>query len=180
MGPDMRKTFCGAAAVVALFLAGEANAQFANRSLGAGLNFYKLFSSTEDWALPLTLEGSLYIENGFDVFVHVPVMIVNTRVGAPTASGAGLIFGTGAHLGVRYLFMEEELRPYVGLQLSALVLVKSLGPEVFGGPGLTAGIDYFIADTVSLGGRVFYDLFIQLNQPLRQNLGLGVNVATYF
>ncbi len=186
MPPDMRKTFVGWIAVVGLLVGGSAQAQFANRSLGAGIGFIKLFGgSTQgtatgvDYAVPLTIEGSLYIENGFDVFAHIPLMLVSVTRGASTPSGAGLIFGTGGHLGVRYLFSEETLRPYVGLELAGFVLLTS-SPVVFVGPGVVGGLDYFIADTVSIGARGFFDLFIELNVPLRPAVGATVSVAVYF
>ena len=182
----MRKRLGGWIAVLGMLVAGEAHAQFANRSLGAGVGYVKLFGGSSvtgatgvDYALPLTLEGSLYIENGFDIFARVPLMLVSVTSGAATASGAGLVFGTGGHLGVRYLFSEENLRPYAGIELAGYVLLAQT-TVVFIGPGVVAGVDYFIADTVSIGARGFFDLFIELNVPLRPALGAGASVAVYF
>ena len=186
MPTDMRKTLGGLLAVVGMLVATEAHAQFANRSLGGGLGFVKLLGGSSlggatgvDFAVPLTLEGSLYIENGFDIYAHVPIMLVSVTSGAATASGAGLVFGTGGHLGVRYLFLEETVRPYVGLEIAAFVLITKT-TVVFAGPGVVAGIDYFVADTVSIGARGFFDLFIELNVPIRPAFGGGASVAVYF
>ena len=124
----MCKTLGGLIAVLGMLVAGEAQAQFANRSLGGGLGFVKLLGGGSlgvDFAAPLNLEGSLYIENGFDVFVQIPLMLVSVAQGAATPSGAGLVFGTGGHLGVRYLFSEETIRPYVGLELAGFVLLTA-------------------------------------------------------
>ncbi len=191
MPPDMRKTLGGLAAVLGMLVAGEADAQFANRSLGGGLGFVKILStgcgsSTScvqlDFAAPLTLEGSLYVENGFDVFLHVPVMIVKVSAGAAgTVTGEGFVFGTGGNLGVRYLFAEESIRPYLGIQLAGIVVLTTPEVGVLVGPGIIAGLDFFVTDTVSIGGRGFFNLFIQgLNVPVRPSFGGGIGVATYF
>lgn len=187
MPTDMRKSLGGWVAVLGMLVAGQAHAQFANRSLGGGIGFIKLFGGGSqragvtgvDFAVPLTIEGSLYIENGFDIYAHVPLMLVNVTSGAATTSGRGLIFGTGGHLGVRYLFSEETLRPYVGLEAAAFVLLAQT-TVVLGGGGVIAGVDYFVADTVSIGARGFFDLFIELNVDPRPAVGGAVSVAIYF
>ncbi len=186
MNADMRKTMSGLIGVLGILLASQAHAQFANRSLGGGLGFVKLFggatgegSTGVEFAVPLTLEGTLYIENGFDIFAHVPLMLVSVTLGAATASKAGLVFGTGGHLGVRYLFSEETIRPYVGVEIAGFALLTTT-TVVFVGPGVVAGIDFFLADTVSVGARGFFDLFIELNVPVRPAFGGGASVAVYF
>lgn len=186
MRSDMGKRLAGLLAVLAVGLAGEAHAQFANRSLGGGVSFIKLFGGNSragvtgvDFAVPLTLEGSLYIENGFDIYAHVPVMLVSVTAGADTPDGRGLIFGSGGHLGVRFLFAEETLRPYVGIEVAGFVLLAKT-TVVFIGPGATVGLDYFVADTISIGARAFFDLFIELNVDPRPAVGGGIAAAAYF
>jgi outer membrane protein len=182
MPSDMRKLF-GVTAVVGLLFAGDAHAQFANRSLGGGLGFIKLFGggggTGVDFAVPLSLEGTLYIENGFDVFAQIPLMVVSTTTIQAGEKGH-LVFGTGGHLGVRYLFLEETIRPYAGLELAGFVLITNPSPVVFIGPGAVAGIDFFVGDTVSIGVRTFFDLFIELNVSPRPAFGGVFSVATYF
>lgn len=178
---DMRKLF-GVTAVVGLLFAGDASAQFANRSLGGGLGFIRLFGGGAvgvDFAVPLTLEGTLYIENGFDVFAQIPLMIVSTTTTLPGEKGK-LVFGTGGHLGVRYLFLEETIRPYVGAEIAGFVLITQPNALVFIGPGAVAGLDFFVADTVSIGARTFFDLFLELNASPRPALGGVFSVAAYF
>lgn len=181
---DMPKSLGGVVVALGVLLAGEAQAQFANRSLGGGVGFVKFVGGSGkagvDFAAPLTLEGSLYIENGFDVYARVPLMLVSVAVGADTVSGRGLIFGTGGHLGVRYLFLEETIRPYVGLEIAGFVLITKPDVGVLVGPGLELGLDYFVADTVSIGARGYFDLFIQLNDPIHPAFGGTLNVAAYF
>ena len=184
---QMTKTFGGLLATLALLFASEAHAQFANRSLGAGVGFVKLFGGSNtagqigiDFAVPFTLEGSLYIENGFDLFLRAMFIIVQVSSGAETLSGAGLVYGGGGHLGARYLFMEETLRPYVGLEIAGFAINTVPVAAYSVGPGVTAGLDYFVADTVAIGINLTFDLFIQLNVPPRPALGGGLNVAFYF
>jgi outer membrane protein len=188
MPTDMRKSLGGVVAVILMLVAGEAHAQFANRSLGASIGFIKLFggannsvagSTNVDFAVPLTIDGTLYIENGFDIYAHIPLMLVSVSFGANTLSGAGLVFGTGGHLGVRYLFSEEDFRPYIGIEVAGFVLLAKTN-VVFIGPGAVAGFDYFALDTVSIGVRGFFDAFIELNVPIRPAAGGAVNVAVYF
>ena len=180
----MPKSLWGVVAALAVLFAGEAQAQFANRSLGGGLGAMKFIGgagkSGVDFAAPLTLEGTLYIESGFDVYARIPLMIVSVVTGADTVSGRGLIFGTGGHLGVRYLFLEETIRPYVGLELAGFVLITKPEVGVLVGPGVCAGLDFFVADTVSIGARANFDLFLQLNDNPHPAFGGVLNVAAYF
>ena len=171
--------------IFAVLLAGTAHAQFANRSFGAGLSFVK-FTGVDaaagvEYAVPLTLEGSVYIENRFELYAQVPFMVVEVAVGADRpGQGRGEVFGTGGHLGARYLLLQESVRPYVGLELAAMAFFTKPDPKVFWGPGASAGVDWFILDTVSIGARGFFDLFIELNFPVRPTVGGGLNFAAYF
>ena len=182
----MRKTTGGLLAMLGMLATSEAHAQFANRSLGAGLGFIKLLGDSSapgatgvDFAVPLTLEGSMYLENGFDLYLHVPLLLLQVSSGAFTASGAGLVMGTGGHAGVRFLFSEETLRPYVGIELAGFYLFTKQ-PIWFIGPGVVLGLEYFVADTVAIGARGFFDLFIELNFSPRPSFGGGLSVAFYF
>lgn len=184
MRGHMGKRLGGLLVVLGCVVSFDAHAQFANRSLGGGVSFIKLFGGGKgtgvDFAVPLTLEGSLYIESGFDIYAHIPVMLVNVTTGADTPSGRGLVFGSGGHLGVRYLFSEETLRPYVGIELAGFVLLLKNAPVVFIGPGATVGLDYFVSDTITIGARGFFDLFIELNVDPRPAVGGGIAAAAYF
>ena len=49
------------------------------------------------------------------------------------------------------------------------------------GPGAGAGVDFFVADSVSLGLRGTVDLFITLNPTsVLFSVGGGLNATTYF
>ncbi|MDP3499245.1 MAG: hypothetical protein Q8S33_02900 [Myxococcales bacterium] len=163
---------------------------FANRGLGLGLGYMRIFSddsTVPDFAIPLWLEGSYYAENGFDVYIRIPLALANVKIGAPTASGAGLVVATGGQFGVRYLFLEETIRPFVSLHLSGIYVLRptqagsvDIGSNLLAGPGVGAGVEYFVGDSVSLQLRGFADWFISLNGPQRFSLGSTLTVATYF
>jgi outer membrane protein len=176
---------------LSLLLATSAHAtSFANRGLGLGVGFMKLFtddSSVPEFAVPLWLEGSYYAENGFDVYVRIPLALASVKIGAPTASGAGLVVATGGQFGVRYLFMEETVRPFVSLHLSGIYVIRptqqgviDVGSNLLAGPGVGAGVEYFVGDSVSLQLRGFFDWFIALNTPQRFSLGGTLTASTYF
>ena len=178
----MRKTLVSVAMLGCVLATSEAHAQFANKSLGVSPAFFKIFANDINWAIPLTIDGSFYIENGFDVFAHIPVAIFSTVYADPntgTVNPSFLVFGTGAQLGVRYLFMEETIRPYLGLQAS-IMFVFTNPTTFFGGPGIVGGLDIFLSDTVSLGPRAFFDLFLELNRPVRYQVGGAVSISVYF
>lgn len=156
---------------------------FANRSLGLSVGGFKFMGENEliDWGLPASLEGGYYLGDGFDLYLRVPLMLLYQKFGVTAANGPGLIFATGGQFGLRYLFLEEDLRPYVNLHLAGLYFFRdqALGNFLFG-PGGGAGLDYFVGESVSIGARGYFDLFINLNQPLRFAIGGQAYVTTYF
>lgn len=185
----MRKTLTTLVLCMGLFTAAEAHAtaSFANRSLGLGVSGFRLLGeeSGVDWGIPLTLEGGYYIENGFDLYLRVPLMLLYQKFGfGPDQSAGGLILATGGQFGVRYLFMEESLRPYVNLHLAGIYFFRDGAafnlPNFFAGPGVGAGVDYFVGESISIGARAYFDLFITLNAAPRFAIGGGINAATYF
>ncbi len=159
-----------------------ASASFANRNLGLSVSGFKLLGDSPgvDWIVPIALEGGLYIDSGFEVYLRPQFFIANTLIGAPTTSGMGLIIGGGGQLGVRYLFLEESIRPYVGLHIGALVLNRVPQAVAFPGAGVEFGCDFFVAESVSLGLRAVTDLYIELNRPVMFSLGGGAYATTYF
>jgi hypothetical protein len=181
----MRKTLTMvvlAAGVLSAVPVQAGTGSFANRSLGLSVGGFRLFGENEavDWGLPISLEGGYYLSDGFDLYLRVPFMLMYQRVGV-TETGGGLIFATGGQFGVRYLFLEEDLRPYVNLHLAGLYFVRNqnLG-NFFFGPGFGGGLEYFVGESVAVGARAYVDLFINLNQPLRYSIGGQAYVTTYF
>lgn len=173
----MRRTFPAIAVMVVGLWAMEARAQYANRSLGLGFGAMSINAENEPvkWALPITLEGGLYIENGFEAYVRIPLMILNQAPLTPA-----LIVGTGGQVGARYLFLEEDIRPWAGLEVAFLYIFRSELQSAFFGLGPAVGLDYFVTDTVSIGARGFFDIYITLNAPVRVCFGGALSVATHF
>lgn len=156
-----------------------AHAQYAPHSLGAGPHLATVVGSRSlMWGL--SLEFSNYLDSGFEFFGRVPLLIAETPVGAETTSGAGRVFATGASAGVRYLFLEGMVRPWVGLQLGGVVLVTQPQVTWFLGAGATLGLDWVLSESWSVGARGVYDVFVDLNRPWRHQLGGTLNVSVLF
>ncbi len=179
-----RATWLSTLALGLVLWASQAQAQYANRALGGGVGLIGLTGGDTSSQLtfptiPIYLEGHLYIENGFDLFIHIPGMIVSTKINAPTSTGEGLVFGTGGDLGVRYLFMEESVRPWAAVYLTGLVVFRS-DTVVMVGPGGAVGLDYFINDSTSIGLRAFFNLYLELNAAPTFGPGGALSVAFWF
>jgi outer membrane protein len=179
----MRKTRFGLVLVVALLGGMEARAQFANKRLGFELGGFSFNDRNVTAGLAVQLEGNYYIENGFDVGIRVPAILLLTRQSNKQE------FGTGGQLYFRYLFSEESFRPYAGLAIDVLVILRgqdmtdsSGNQQVFWGPQAFGGIDYFVVDTVSIGARAFFTAHIAINNQtvFRPTFGGYANVHFYF
>ena len=147
-----------------------ATASFANRELGAGVGVFFLQPPDDarvPWGLPLTLEGGVYMSNGFDAYLKLQFMLLRQTIGE-------YVFGFGGHFGVRYLFLEETIRPYVMLHLAGFGMpFRAQGPNFFVGPGTGAGIDFFVSDSISLGLRATVDLFFTIVTDIKVQASLG-------
>ncbi len=165
--------------LLALVIPRVASAQYAPQSLGLGPHVTFVAGSQAVMG-GVAIEFSRYLENGFEFFSRVPVLIAQVPVGADTPDGSGRVFATGASLGVRYLFVESSVRPWVGLQLGGVVLITK--PEViwFLGTGATLGLDWILTESWSVGARAIYDVFIDLNRPWRHQLGGSLIVSVLF
>ena len=163
-----------------------ATASFANKELGLGVSGFALLPPGLDKVssgFPLTLEGGLYIENGFAAYLRIFGMLLQQSIGfGPNGASPGLVLGGGGQLGLRYLFLEEMVRPYVMLHLAGLYFGRdpNIGPTFYAGLGAGGGVDFFVADSVSLGVRATVDLFLTLNAPVLFSLGGGIYATTYF
>lgn len=164
-----------------------ATASYAKGNLGLGISPFAVVGDNHgiDWGLPISLEAGYHLENGFEVFLHPQFMphriVVDPLLKLPTADdGRSLIFGFGGHVGSRYLFLEESIRPYVSLHLAVLGF-SAPSLLVLLGPGTMIGSDFFVADSVSLGVRVIADMFIDFNKlVLTFGLGGGIYATVYF
>ena len=179
----MRKTRFGLVLVVALFGGMEARAQFANKRLGFELGGFSFNDAEITAGVAAQLEGNIYIENGIDVGIRIPAVLLLTRVSNKQE------FGTGGQIYFRYLFSEESVRPYAGLAIDVLVVLRgqiagdtSGNQQVFWGPQAFGGLDYFVVDTVSIGARGFFTAHIAINNRnvFRPTFGGFANVHFYF
>jgi outer membrane protein len=193
---DMRKALVSVAFFGCLLSTSDAAAQFANRSVGISPGFFGLFGPATanvcpvcaeiNWMIPLTLDGSFYAESGFDIYAHAPVAVtsIKSRDSAGNFNENYITFGWGLQIGARYLFSEETVRPWVGLQLSALFVVRDPNPVMFyAGPGASVGLDLFVTDTFSIGPRAFFDFFLTFYDGrvyTRFMSGGAVSFSVYF
>lgn len=160
---------------VALFAAAPAHAQFANRSLGLSVG-YMNFNNTASLnsTVFLGFDASLYIENGFEV-------VSLTKIGFPEDPISGQrVVGLAPSLGIRYLFLEESIRPYLGADLSYLHVFKPQGDSNFFGVGPNAGIELFVSDSISLGARAQFNAYLSLTERVQTSLIVSAGSSVYF
>ncbi|CAM3848951.1 hypothetical protein G4177_23245 [Corallococcus sp. ZKHCc1 1396] len=172
----MRTSLCAFGLLAALLGATPAHAQFSNRSLGLSVGYMDFKRTAGLAGTPfLGLEGSLYVENGFEVVSLSKLMFPKDTFATPEKR----VIGLAPSIGIRYLLMEETLRPYVGTDVSYLIVFKD-SISNFVGIGPNVGLDYFVTDTVSLGVRAQYNFYIALNEDTQTSLTGSVGVAAYF
>ncbi|MFP2911625.1 hypothetical protein ACLESD_42690 [Pyxidicoccus sp. 3LFB2] len=172
----MRTLLCTLGFALALLGAAPAHAQFANRSLGLSLG-YMDFNNTNglENALFLGIDASLYIESGFEV-------VSLSKISFPKDNTSGQdrrVVGLAPSLGLRYLFSEESIRPYLGTDISYLIVFKNTVSN-FVGIGPNVGIDFFVSDSVSVGLRGQYNIYIALNEQTQNSIALSAGAAAYF
>lgn len=179
----MRKVLTFTVVCAALLGATQAHAQFANKRVGIGFSAYRFTDNDITVGLAPVLEGSYYIENSFEVGIRVPFTIFLTRLSSQQ------YFSIGGELYVRYLFSEETLRPWLGIEVDAFGILNRADTDltgnqkVFFGPGASAGLDWFPTDNFSIGPRAFFTLYLALNTltaVVRPTYGGTVNAHIYF
>jgi outer membrane protein len=178
------------AGVVAFSSSALASANFGNRSLGLSAGAYTLRNDfvPVPWALSLWIEGGFYIDSGFELYLRVPLSVgfATTGINQPGGgTGPGPVFGSGGQFGVRYLFSQESLRPWLGGHISGLVFFGPPGQGPFvgsAGAGLNGGLEYFVSESIALGIRAFVDLNFNFANTflIAPSLGGALTAATYF
>jgi outer membrane protein len=160
---------------VALFVATPSHAQFANRSIGLSAG-YMLFNNTASLSdtVFIGFDASLYIEGGFEV-----VSLTKLSFPYDTISEQRVV-GLAPSLGVRYLFLEEGFRPYVGADLSYLHVFKPSGESNFFGLGPNVGFEAFVSDSVSLGLRAQFNAYLSLSERVQTSLIFSGGASVYF
>jgi outer membrane protein len=172
----MRTLLCTLGFALALLGAAPAHAQFANRSLGLSLGYMDFHRTAGlDEAFFLGIDASLYIENGFEVVSLSKIALPKDT----TDPENNRVVGLAPSLGLRYLFSEESLRPYLGTDISYLVIFKESVSNLVGiGPNV--GVDFFVSDSVSVGLRGQYNFYLALNEDVQTSLALSAGAAAYF
>lgn len=188
----MRKTFSSWVVLVGVLFAAQAHASasFANRNLGLGVSGFAIVGDSTaigiDWGVPITLEGGFYIDSGFELFLKVPLLFAQQKFGVTQNDGPGIVIASGGQFGVRYLFLEESIRPYVSLHLAGLYFIRDEKLNAgrlnnfFAGPGAALGVDFFVGESISLGIRAYTDMYLTLNKPVNFAVGGGAYATTYF
>jgi outer membrane protein len=164
--------------VLAALFGTAAQAQFSNRSVGLSLGYTKLSVADNigiDHAIPLGLEYSTYIESGFELVGHFDFMILNQQPADVN------VIGIAPSIGFHYLFAEEDIRPYVGADINFLhIFGSNSDTSNYFGVGPNVGVDFFTSESLSVGVRADYKLYIALNGPTENSFGGSLQVKTYF
>jgi outer membrane protein len=170
----MRSFLLALGLLAGLLFAAPAQAQFANRGMGLSLG-YMNFNRTAglDGGFVIGFEASLYLEHRFE-------LISLSKLVFPEDPGTGRrLVGFAPSLGVRYLLLEESIRPYLGADISYLYIFRGDQPLQYVGIGPNAGIEFFVIDWLSLGARGQYNVYLALNEPVQTSL-IGAGVLTLY
>lgn len=170
----MNKTVRKTMATLVFFWAAGAHAQFGNRALGISGGYLSIAEPSIEWGVPVQLESSLYLEDGWESTFRVPLMVLSDRVLKRQ------VLGTGANVGLRYLLTEETVRLYVGAELTWLYIFRESGQSNYFGLAPNVGADVFVSDTVSIGARGTLNVYLALNSPVRLAPGGQLVLAVYF
>jgi outer membrane protein len=193
----MKGLVLGLALGVTLFST-QASAQFQNKSLGLEIGYLaplKVCSTCVAFGVPFGLSFTYYLENHFDMVFEGDAIIASQNQPL-TGSGQSNIWGFKVvPIGVRYLFMEETFRPYAGLDTSfvyffanknldaqglALPSFGTSNSSVFLGLGPNAGFDYFLTESVSVGVKARFCVYLALDFTATTTFDATARVATYF
>jgi outer membrane protein len=169
--PRMRTLVALALLGLGLLVAPDAHAQFQNRSLGARLGFVD-----ESGALglkpsipvpTLSIDGTLYVESGFDVGLRFTAGIQRSKLNGLNQ----VVLYPAAQL--RYLIVEDYLRPYIGAAITYIHIFDTGSGESAGIAGTATenlvgfspllGLEYSISEQVSIGGSIEPAILLQLN-----------------
>ncbi len=164
-------------AVVGALYAGRAQAQFANQSVLLSAGYMSLGDPSVSGGVPISLGYTRYLDSGLEFTSRLSFMILALK------GSSYLVIGGELAPGIRYLFLQEELRPYVGLELSFRYINgvdTSQTSSGFFGVGPVVGLDYFLTDQFSLGVRGQFDVYMMLNQRIQVGGGGAVVAAAYF
>lgn len=163
-----------ALAVVLLMGAGAAHAQFANRSIGFSGGYIRLNDNILNQAIPVGLLGTLYLEDGLELTARVHGLIVTLALTGTQA------FAASGGLGVRYLFLQETFRPYLGIELSYFQAFFENGGLNYVGASPAVGFDVMFGPQFSFGPRAQVNVYWMLNRSVNAAWEVTGEFAAYF
>jgi outer membrane protein len=145
------------ACLAGTLLPGLAQAQFANHAVGLEVGgMWVLNPEDVHGNSPkigsgggLGLYGSLYVESGFELQARV-LITIHERIANPNYTVVGVL----PTLGFRYLFSEEYIRPFIGLDIAYLAFVTNDYDAARFALVPVLGIDFFPSENFSIGLQV--------------------------
>ncbi len=172
-----RSTLAAAAFVGCLASASSAHAQFANHSIGFQASYLFIDPLVQAGNGPdIGLEATLYLESGFELYFRVLAGIHQNLTITPHPSAVGIF----PALGLRYLFSEEQLRPYVGLTVAFMHFFGDNLPGAIFGVSPNAGLEYFFEANTAVGLQAEYHRLLALNEPGGNAFALVAKIAWSF
>jgi outer membrane protein len=166
MPPMKRQARLVCAAV--LLASGPASAQYENSSVWLSGGYMDLDEAAGvSNGIPIGIGYSGFIDSGFEWTVSVEGMLLTTRVDERK------IFGLAGGPGLRYLFLQDWIRPWVGADLSYLHIFNFDDASNFVGLGPKVGIDFFLARQFSLGLRGQFNLYVTVRDQVELQTSLG-------
>ena len=163
-----------ALAVALLVVSGAAHAQFANRSIGFSGGYIQLNDNILNRAIPLGLMGTYYLEDGLELTARVHGLIVTLVLDGTQA------FAASGGFGIRYLFLQEQFRPYVGIEMSYFQAFLRNDNLIYVGASPAAGFDLMFGSQWSFGPRAQVNVYWMLNRSINAAWELTGEFAAYF
>jgi outer membrane protein len=158
----LRSAVALACCAAALCLAAPARAQFANHSIGFEAGYLFIESGVQAGSGPdIGLEATLYLDAGFELYLRTLVGLHKDSAVDPSQTAVGIF----PAMGVRYLFSEESLRPYLGVSVSYMHFFGDGLPGSLFAVSPNAGIEYFFEANTALGLQAEYHRILALNDP---------------
>ena len=164
----------------ALLLAPVVHAQFDNRSLGLTIGGARLTQDNLQWSIPFSLEFSQYLDDGFEATASFQAMYLRLNEGRLG------VMGITPAVGFRYLFLQEQIRPWLGADVVYFHVFDDptfgrlvLWPDLVGF-GAKVGCEFFVAETISIGVKANANFFFVINQPVTIQVGASLTTNVYF
>ena len=175
--------------------------QFGWKGLGStfdGLTGQKIWNTTDQATVGMGYYQALGYQLWFDI-LQAEIGMGAERI-APEGRDIAPIFSFSATTGVRYIFLEERFRPFIGAHVQYLqILPVAADPDIpinaltgnapfWVGLRLGGGVEYFFGDDISLIAGLHLAGFAGLNEPPKNGLQSfilpqasgGLNLNIYF